>query len=77
MSAFANQLKAEISRLARKEARAEVGVLKKSAIQYRSEIATLKKRVSQIESALRKFGKQSQRSSSKVTPDAPEKALRC
>ena len=76
MSTFANQLKAEISRLARKEARAEVGSLKKSATQYRSEIATLKKRVSEIETVLKKLGKEGPRSGSKANPDAPEKTLR-
>jgi DNA-binding transcriptional regulator YiaG len=76
MSTFANQLKAEISRLARKEARAEVSALKKLTSQYRSEIATLKKRVSEIETVLKKLGKASLRSNSKAISDAPEKALR-
>ncbi len=39
MSTFANQLKLEISRLAKKEVRAEIQVLKKTSTQHRSEIA--------------------------------------
>ena len=76
MSTFANQLKAEISRLARKEARTEVGALKKSATQYRSEIATLKKRVSELENVLKKLAKEGQRGGSKASSEAPEKTLR-
>lgn len=41
MSTFANQLKSEISRLAKKEVRAETQALKKASAQYRSEIAAL------------------------------------
>ena len=49
MSTFANQLKGEISRLAKKEVRAETVALKKASVQYRSEIATLKKRLAEME----------------------------
>ena len=40
MTTFANQLKSEIARIAKKEARAETQQLKKASAQYRSDIAT-------------------------------------
>lgn len=54
MSNFANQIKNEISRLAKKEVRAEIQSLKKASASYRSEIAGLKRRISELESALKK-----------------------
>lgn len=57
MSTFANQLKSEISRLAKKEIRAETQTLKKASAQYRSEIAALKRRISGLESQIKKIGK--------------------
>lgn len=57
MSTFANQLKAEISRLAKKEVRAEVQSLKKASASYRSEIAALKRRVTALEALVKKHGK--------------------
>lgn len=57
MSTFVNQLKAEISRLAKKEVRAEVQAAKKAAVSHRSEIAALKRRVAMLESALKKHDK--------------------
>lgn len=57
MSTFANQLKGEISRLAKKEVRAETVALKKASVQYRSEIATLKKRLAEMEAQIKKLGK--------------------
>lgn len=55
MSAFADQLKAEISRLAKKEIRSEMQALKKASAQYRSEIAALKRRVATLESQIKKM----------------------
>lgn len=54
VSNFANQIKNEISRLAKKEVRAEIQSLKKASASYRSEIAGLKRRISELESALKK-----------------------
>jgi cell division protein FtsB len=54
MSTFANQLKSEISRLAKKEVRAETQALKKASAQYRSEIAALKRRVAGLEAQIKK-----------------------
>ncbi|BDU15187.1 helix-turn-helix domain-containing protein [Lysobacter auxotrophicus] len=50
-------LKAEISRLARKEVRAEVETLRKASGTYRREIAELKRQVAQLERSLRQAGK--------------------
>lgn len=57
MSTFANQLKSEISRLAKKEVRTETQALKKASTQYRSEIATLKRRIAGLEAQIKKEGK--------------------
>ncbi|MCW5660101.1 MAG: helix-turn-helix domain-containing protein [Burkholderiaceae bacterium] len=53
MPDIASLLKTEITRLARKEVRAETGALKKAAGTYRSEIAALKRRTDALERQLR------------------------
>ena len=57
MSTFANQLKSEISRLAKKEVRAEIQALKKASSQYRGEIVALKRRVAGLEAQIKKQSK--------------------
>lgn len=57
MPNFAQQIKGEISRIARKEVRAEIQALKKASAQYRSEIAALKRRIASLESFLKKVPK--------------------
>ncbi len=69
MSTFANQLKREINRLAKKEVRAEVLALKKASLQYRSEIAALKKRLVTLEQQIKK---QSKAASNRKAPQASE-----
>ena len=59
MSTFANQLKTEIARIAKKEIKQETPSLKKSSAQYRSDIAALKRRVSALESLVGKLSKHS------------------
>ena len=54
MTNFAQQLKGEISRIARKEVRAETQTLKKASVQYRSEIAALKHRIASLEASVKK-----------------------
>ncbi|MDF2457743.1 MAG: transcriptional regulator, family [Nitrospira sp.] len=54
MSNIQSILKSEISRIARKEVRAETGALKKSSTQYRSEIAALKRRLANLEKLLKR-----------------------
>jgi DNA-binding transcriptional regulator YiaG len=49
LSNIATALKAEITRLARKELRSETAKLKKASAQYRSDIAALKRRVATLE----------------------------
>lgn len=50
-------LKAEISRLARKEVRSEVEALKKASSTYRREIAELKRQVATLERTLKQTAK--------------------
>lgn len=64
MSTFANQLKSEISRIAKREVRAEVQSLKKVSAGYRSEIAALKRRVVALEALVKKQSKPT-----KVSPE--------
>lgn len=57
MPNFSTLLKSEISRIAKKEIRAETGALKKSSSQHRSDIAALKRRVAELEGMLRKLAR--------------------
>jgi DNA-binding transcriptional regulator YiaG len=57
MPNIASVLKAEITRIARKELRAEIEGLKKTASSHRSDIAALKRRCQSLEQELRRFGK--------------------
>lgn len=58
MSNIAAALKSEISRLARKEIRAEVSVLKKAAAQHRRHIAALRRQVEGLQSQLKRTARQ-------------------
>ncbi len=57
MPNIASILKSEISRVARKEIRAEVLTLKKAVGSQRKEIAALKQRAQSLEQTLRKLGR--------------------
>jgi len=57
MSTFANQLKSEIARIAKKEIKLETPSLKKSSAQYLSDIAALKRRVATLEALVNKLSK--------------------
>ncbi len=57
MSSFADQLKAEIARIARKELRAETKALKKASVQYRADIAALKRRLADAERRLARLAR--------------------
>ena len=72
MSTFANQLKSEIARIAKKEARSETLLLKKTSAQYRSEIAALKRRLAALESIVGKLSKQTKKDVKAVEPEAKE-----
>ena len=75
MPNIASLLKSEITRIARKETRAEVEGLKKAVSNYRTEIAALKRRSQLLEQELRRL----QKSVPKPIParvDEPGKTLR-
>lgn len=57
MTTFANQLKSEIARIAKKEVRSEIQKLKKSSTQYRSDIAALKRHIAAVEAVVKKLSK--------------------
>lgn len=57
MPNIATLLKSEITRIARKQVRAETQPLKNAIAPYRSEIAALKRRAHALEQQLRKLGK--------------------
>lgn len=68
MTTFANQLKGEIARIAKKEVRAETAQLKQASAKYRSEIAALKRHIATLEAAVKRLSK----SQPKVTKPAEE-----
>ena len=61
MPNIASALKAEISRLARKEVRSELVALKKASTQHRAHIATLRREVDALERALKTARKKATR----------------
>lgn len=66
MSNLASILKAEITRISRRETRAEIDSLRKSVTQHRSDIAALKRRASDLERLSQRLAK----SLSKRFPDS-------
>jgi len=76
MPNIVNALKAEISRIARKEIRAETTALKKAVATYRTEIAALKRRAQSLEKQLRGVGRQVQRSQAPAEATDPSPKLR-
>lgn len=65
MSSFAEQLKSEIARIARKEARAETRALKKANAQYRTDIAALKRRLAELDRAVARQAKKAAQASTR------------
>jgi DNA-binding transcriptional regulator YiaG len=59
MSTLAEQLKSEISRIAKKELRAETKQLKHAVTQQRAEISALKRRLAEMELTLKRMAKAS------------------
>lgn len=57
MTTFADSLKKEIARLARKELRDEIAALRKSSAIQRSEIAALKKQLRAVQTQVNRLGK--------------------
>lgn len=72
MSSFADQLKSEIARIARKEVRAEIRLLKKANAQYRADIAALKRRLAETERVLARVAKGSGHVRAKVAESDDE-----
>lgn len=69
MPNIASILKAEISRVARKEVRAEIETLKKTSVAHRSSIAELRRQVNSLEKELRRVAKDSKRPTTAVDSD--------
>jgi DNA-binding XRE family transcriptional regulator len=76
MTNIAGLLKTEISRVARKQVRAETLVLKKAVGTYRTEIASLKRRAQALESALRRLSKAHEKASVVAAEVEPAPTLR-
>lgn len=80
MPSFADQLKSEIARIARKEVRAETKALKKANTQYRADIAALKRRLADAERVMARLakgaGKSASRNVAHEEDDAPAQGLR-
>lgn len=72
MPNLAATLKAEITRLARKEVRAETESLQKTVAGLRSELAATKRKVRDLESALKRSAIKRPRAEGSGTSEAPE-----
>ena len=73
MSSFAEQLKAEVARIARKQVKAETQALKKAASQQRADMAALRRRVSELEGQLRRLSRKAGRAEGQIAqPTADE-----
>lgn len=70
MANLASALRSEVTRLARKELRAETETLKKTAAAQRSEIAALKRRMSELEKALKALARTATRQTPKTRASA-------
>lgn len=57
MTTFADSLKKEIARVARKELRDEIGALRKVSLQQRSDIAALKKQIKALQTQVNQLGR--------------------
>ena len=76
MPNIASILKAEISRVARKEIRGEVAALKKAVSANRTDIAALKRRAQALELELRRLRKASPKVAAQETTEPSAQALR-
>ena len=69
MANFANELAAEIKRLARKELKPDLEAMRKATAAYRSEIAALKRRIADLERAGRVLTKSVSKTIKAVPPE--------
>ena len=76
MPNIAAVLKSEISRVARKEVRAETASTKKASSAHRTEIAALKKRVQALEQHLRRLNKVGAKPTPAVEPETADSPSR-
>lgn len=74
MPNIASILKTEISRVARKEVRAEIETLKKASVHHRAAIAALRRQVLSLEKELRSVAKGSARSARASEPDEADES---
>ncbi|MDP9607224.1 UNVERIFIED_ORG: DNA-binding transcriptional regulator YiaG [Variovorax paradoxus] len=74
MPNIASILKSEISRVSRKEVRAEIETLKKASVAYRTSIAELRRQVSALEKELRRVAKGAARSVAGTAESSDEEA---
>jgi len=72
MPNIASILKAEISRVARKEVRAEIETLKKASVAHRASVAELRRQVNALDKELRRVAKGATRPS--AVPDSANEA---
>src|SRR6476659_9688291 len=76
MPNVASTLKAEISRVARKEVRGETNALKRAVIAYRHDIAALKRRTEVLERLVRRGSKTSASGSTSSIPEQANQEVR-
>jgi DNA-binding transcriptional regulator YiaG len=76
MPNIASILKEEISRVARKEVRAETQGLKKAVTSYRTEIAALKRRAQALEQEVRRLSKSTAKAAPSARPAEPAGPMR-
>jgi DNA-binding transcriptional regulator YiaG len=69
-------LKAEISRLARKESRGQIDATRKAAAQHRRDIATLKRQVAQLERQVKLLSRKTLGATPAASVDAPARRVR-
>lgn len=74
MASFADSLKHEIARVARKEMKAEIASLRKATTAHRTEIAALKRVLKQAQVQIHKLEKGAAKVSKAIAPDAPPAA---
>lgn len=74
MPNIASILKSEISRVARKEVRAEIETLRKASVAHRALIAALRRQVTALEKELRQVAKGTARGAQSKSPDETPEA---
>jgi DNA-binding XRE family transcriptional regulator len=69
MTTFADSLKKEIARVARKELRDEIGALRKASLSHRGEIAALKKQLKALQTQLTRLDRKRPEPARDAIPD--------